>query len=379
MNNTSTDTDLMFSNIEPWSEPVSIAEVLTSISKMIKNCVVLSDHEANTIALWVVFTYCIDAANFAPILNITSPEKRCGKSTLAALLRRLVYRPIVASNITPAALYRTIDKWFPTLIIDESDSFLSLQEELRGILNSGHSRDLAYVIRCIGRDHEPKQFKTWCAKIIVGIGDLPETIADRSIIIRLRRKLINDEIQSFRRYSMDETNELIRKCIRFRNDSLEQIKTVKLVLSGLQDDRMVDNWEPLFSIACLAGDEWMQHAKDAAVFLSKTDNEPLSVGVELLQDIKNIFTIKDLWGMYTYELIQELCSDLEAPWLTYNNGKQLTPRQLAKKLKDFDIYSKDMRLPPFNKNLKGYLLEDFTEAFDRYIPVKRDSVTNVSE
>jgi putative DNA primase/helicase len=288
------DNSSMFINIEPWPEPVSPADLLNNISAIISKCIVLSDHEANAIALWVIFTYCIDAANVAPILNITSPEKRCGKSTLAALLIRLVYRPIAASNITPAALFRTIEKWSPTLVIDEGDSFIGLNEELRGILNSGHYRYLAYTIRCTGKDHEPKQFKTWCAKIIAGIGNIPETIADRSIIIRLRRKLANDKIQSLRRYSVDEINELNRKCIRFKEDFLEKIKNMNFTFPENMKDRVADNWGTLFSIAYLGGDDWVKRANEAAIALSKTDNELVSTGVELLQDIKNIFITKNL-------------------------------------------------------------------------------------
>ncbi|HSW69779.1 MAG TPA: DUF3631 domain-containing protein [Gammaproteobacteria bacterium] len=368
MDKMSRDDGFASCKIEPHPEPVLLAELLTNISQIIKNCVVLSEQEADAIALWVVFTYCIDAVNFAPILNITSPEKRCGKSTLAALLTRLVYKPIVASNITPAALFRIIEKLSPTLIIDESDSFLNLNEELRGILNSGHSRDLAYIIRCDGKNYDPKQFKTWCAKVIVGIGNMPDTIADRSIIVRLRRKLVGDTIQSFRRYSNAEINELISKCLRFRNDSLEQIKNIQVLIPESLHDRSADNWEPLLSIAYLAGEEWIKRANEAAIYHSKLDAEVISTGVELLQDIKNIFNTKELWGMYTYELINELCADLEAPWATYNRGNPLSPRQLAKKLKEFDIRSKDMRLPPAKKNAKGYLLKDFEEAFTRYIP-----------
>jgi len=371
MNNTSLlDSEEMFCAVEPWPEPVSLSELLTDISCKIKNCVVLSsDHEANAISLWVIFTYCIDAVSFAPILNITSPEKRCGKSTLASLLTRLVYKPIAASNISTAAIFRTIEKWSPTLIIDESDSFLSLNEETRGILNSGHSRDLAYTIRCTGKNHEPKRFKTWCAKIIAGIGNIPETIADRSIIIKLKRKLVEDKIQSFRRYSTVEINELVSKCVRFKEDALEQIKNISVSLPESLNDRVNNNWEPLFSIANMAGDEWLKRASEAAIYLSKKENESLSAGVELLQDIKTIFDTKNLIeGIYTHELISELCSDLEAPWATYNRGKPLTPRQLAKKLKEFNICSKDMRLPPYSKNLKGYTLKDFEEPFTRYIP-----------
>lgn len=368
MNNTYHDDSGMFVKIDPYPEPVILSNLLGEISSIVKNCVVLSNEEANAIALWVIFSYCMDAANFAPILNITSPEKRCGKSTLAALLTRLVYRPIAVSNITVAALFRSIEKWSPTLIIDEGDSFVGLNEELRGILNSGHSKDLAYTIRCVGKNHEPTRFKTWCAKVIVGIGSLPDTVTDRSIVIQLKRKLVEDEVKNFRNYPASEIKILVSKCMRFREDSLTQLEQLNVTMPQSLSDRAANNWEPLFAIAYLAGEEWTQYVHEAAVYLSKTANESISTSVELLRDIKNIFYERHFEGMYTCELIKALCDDIEAPWLTYDRGKPLSARQLAQQLKEFGIRSKDMRLPPRNQNWKGYLLQDFQEAFTRYIP-----------
>jgi len=64
-------------------------------------------------------TWFIDVVRVAPLAVITSPEKRCGKTLLLSLMGRLVARAITASNISPAALFRTIDAWQPTLLIDE--------------------------------------------------------------------------------------------------------------------------------------------------------------------------------------------------------------------------------------------------------------------
>lgn len=74
--------------------------------------------------LWIAMTWIIEMIDVAPLVIITAPEKRCGKSQLLSLMGKLVFRPLTASNITPAALFRTIDAWKPTLLIDETDAFM---------------------------------------------------------------------------------------------------------------------------------------------------------------------------------------------------------------------------------------------------------------
>jgi hypothetical protein len=114
----------------------------------------------------------VRGAAASPLLALTSPEKRCGKTTTLSLLTRLVPRPLLSSNISPAALFRIVEKYCPTLLIDEADSFLRDKEELRGILNSGHTRDAAYVVRTVGDDKEPCRFSTWAPKAVALIGRL---------------------------------------------------------------------------------------------------------------------------------------------------------------------------------------------------------------
>jgi putative DNA primase/helicase len=74
------------------------------------------------------------------------------------------------------------------LLLDEADTFVDGNEELRGILNSGHTGDQAYVIRCNPVTLEPERFSVWCPKSIALIGSLSGTLADRSIEIRMERK-----------------------------------------------------------------------------------------------------------------------------------------------------------------------------------------------
>src|SRR5208337_3273992 len=124
----------------------------------------------------------LDAAEATPRLALLSPQKRCGKSKVLDLLFQLVQRPLATSNVTAAALFRTIDACQPTFLIDEVDTFGKDKPDLRGVLNSGHTRANAWVIRGGGDHREPQRFSTWCTVAYAAIGKLPDTWMDRSIV-----------------------------------------------------------------------------------------------------------------------------------------------------------------------------------------------------
>jgi hypothetical protein len=130
---------------------------------------------ADAAALWVVHAWTIDASDISPFFVLVSPTKRCGKTSMLILLMYLTPKSELASNISPSALFRYIEHTHPTLLIDEADSFVGASEEMRGILNSGHTRIAANVIRNveINGEHKPKRFSVWAAKAIATIRDLP--------------------------------------------------------------------------------------------------------------------------------------------------------------------------------------------------------------
>ena len=134
----------------------------------------------------------------SPILAILSPEKRCGKTTLLELLASFVLRPLPTANMTPATVFRGIESYRPTLLVDEADTFIRNSDELRGVLNSGHRRGMAFVLRTVGDDYAVKTFSTWCPKAMAAIGRLPETLQDRSIVISLRRRAAHETVEGFR-------------------------------------------------------------------------------------------------------------------------------------------------------------------------------------
>jgi putative DNA primase/helicase len=182
---------------EPWPEPVNGADLLDALATNVRRHVVLFEHAADTGALWVVHTYLLDCFGISPRPAITSPEKGCGKTTLLDVLSRLASRPLSAANASAAAIFRVVELQRPTLLIDEADTFLPENDELRGILNSGH-RQAGSVIRTVGEDFEPRSFSTYSACAIALIGKLPATLADRSVRIELRRRRADEAIEPFR-------------------------------------------------------------------------------------------------------------------------------------------------------------------------------------
>lgn len=355
----------IFEEVSPWPEPVDGAELLDDIVAAYQRHVITEKETLQAAALWVMFTWMIDVVQIAPIANITAPEKRCGKSELLAALGRLVYQPLPVSNISSAPLFRCIELWRPTLLIDEVDAFLRENEEARGILNAGFSRDAAFVIRCVGDDHIPTRFNVWGAKALCGIGKIADTLADRSIPLRMRRAKPGERAERLRHSDPKLWADLRSRIARFAQDNREAIGSLKPTpIQGL-NDRANDCWEPLLAVAEQAGGHWPKTARYAAIALHGLEGEAPSVGVELLADIKAVFDDKKVTKIFSATLLDALVADDEAPWATWNRGKPMTGRQLAGRLAEFGIKSGTVRQGFDTK--KGFSIEQFRDAFDRYL------------
>ncbi|MBU6428099.1 MAG: DUF3631 domain-containing protein [Cyanobacteria bacterium REEB65] len=303
---------------EPWPDPVDGAALLTELAATVRRFIVLSEHKARALALWSVHTHAIEAAAVTPILALVSPQKRCGKTTALSLAIRLSARPLVASNISPAAVFRIIEEWRPTLLIDEADTFIKDNEELRGVLNSGHTRDTAYVLRMekVGEGFEPRRFTTWAAKAIAMIGRLPDTLADRSIEIALERKLPSERVEKLRHAGPELFIRLAAQAARWALDNCDRLRSARPALPDRLHDRAADNWEPLLAIADLAGEAWPRLARDAALALSGEEAavEADSLATRLLRDMRPIVEDYQGDGIPTAVLLDKLNAIEEAPW-----------------------------------------------------------------
>ena len=358
----------LFPEVKPYSKPVDGAELVAEIKVIINRYMVLPQYTDEAIAYWVLFTYGVNYFNFSPRLVIFSPEMRCGKSTLLSILQSLCYKSLKFSSITAAALFRTIEAYQPTILIDEADTFLRSDEGLRGIINDGHRRH-GQVIRTTGDKYLPVPFKVFSACAIAGIGRLSPTIMDRAIIIGLKRKLETEKKERLRPMFLEnEVKELQSKCMRFMQDNEAVLSDPATPLEIPQElnDRAADNWEPLLLIADRISVEAGEQLRKIAIAISNRSKEydSASLTTLLLSDIRQIFAEQNKEWISSLELCEYLCSREGAPWAEYK-GKGLTVNNLAYLLRDFNIHTTQKMTA--NGNKKVYLRENFQDAFGRYL------------
>jgi putative DNA primase/helicase len=279
-------------------------------------------------------------------------------------LNALCYRALSASNVTGPTVFRVIEKYHPCLVLDEQDTYMPEDECLRGIINSGHTRQTAFVLRCNINTLEPECFSTWCPKIIGGIGRLPDTLQDRAVAIDLKRKLATETTKRLTLNFNDECLGLRRKCLRWCQDYEHKLKHANPQLPNIDNDRALDNWTPLLAIADLIGGSWPEKVRSAMVkFEGQKDDD--NIRIILLQDIKKVFDERGCKRLWTQDLLAALISVDDRPWCEWKKGKPITPVGLAKMLKPFGIASVQIRQN--DKNKKGYEFEQFKDVFDRYI------------
>ncbi len=368
---------LRFADPDPWPEAVDGAALLDDLAHIYRRFVSLPDGGAEALALWIVFTYALDAFDVAPILALCSPLKRCGKTTTEDLTAALAKRPLAAANITVAALYRTVEQFAPTLIVDEADTFLLTNLALRGIINSGHTRATAFVIRTAG--HEPRLFSTWGARMIALIGRLPATLEDRAIVLPMRRRAPGEPVDRIRRTDLRRhLDPLRRRAVRWVADHRAALQAADPAMPEELDDRQADNWRPLLAIADEAGGAWPDLACSAARTLSGAVVEAdTAAPVQLLADLYDLFATTRADKLATAAIIRHLIMLEERPWADYAEGRPLTPRHLAKLLEGFRIKAKQIRQGADTR--KGYLRSDLSDAFRRYLPASRSDTPETAQ
>ncbi len=367
-----------FEDVELWPESVNGADVLSEVAETFFRYIALPDGAADALALWCAHTHVYDVFDCSPRLNVSSPDKQCGKTTCRDLVAKLVPRPLQTENLTVAVLFRLIEAYVPTILADECDGWLRDKEELRSLLNAGHKRG-GVVPRCVGEKHEVRNFRVFAPAMLCGIGSLPETLHDRSIEIRLRRAKPSELRERFDSRRTQREQELCRKLARVCADSRAALEACDPVLPPGVFNRLADNWRPLFAIAEVVGGDWPQRAVASfAKLTSKQDPDTQGIGVMLLADIQVVLNKAKGERIFSRVLVEKLCSMTDRPWSEAHRGKAITEVWLARRLRPFDVHSKDVRIG--KNHAKGYEAADFAEAFERYLyrpeEFKRDNVTS---
>ncbi|MGG5890182.1 DUF3631 domain-containing protein [Falsiroseomonas sp. HC035] len=362
-------------DVEPWQDAVAGDKLLTGLAGVIRRHVILPAAAADCIALWIAHTWVAERFQHTPRLGIGSPAKRCGKSTLLDVLRATCKRTLKADNISASGVFRTVEALREegglTLLVDEADSFLGDNEELRGILNSGFERsgEVVRVVELKG-EYKPVRFATFCPVALAGIGKLPDTLADRCVPITLQRKSAAETVTKLRAPgARDALHMATRHLARWSLDRGPHLPLDPAVPEAM-GDREGDISIPLLSIADDAGGDWPARARRALldVFGHRNAAEGnAEVGALLLSDLRRLFSEKGAARVPTTDIIGALEQMDERPWPEWKNGKPMTPVQLAHALSPFGVRPTTYR-PPGGAPVKGYQRDHFAEAWTRYLP-----------
>lgn len=344
------------------------AELAGAIRYEIQKHILMGEASADVLTLWTLYTYLFDCFEWAPYIYITSPVYGCGKSTLRRLLERLTRRSMHTSEGSAPSMFRTISAKRPTFFIDEWDQLSrQTQENVMSILNSGALYD-GTVTRCHPETLEPEVFRTFCPKMILGIGGTKLSAATRSRLIELpiQRAMASDGLVRLKWY--DGTPLRARSALWARS-----VRNWAIVTEPAMDAatlRSRDVWEPLCVVAEACGPEWVARAREAAAALAGVNEggESPPVAVALLHGAAAAFS-------------QLGATTLRSREITYNLGVtgcygSVTPTFLAAKLGLFGIRPALIR---FDDGVaRGYKVEQFAEPCRRYPPPPIQSVTPVT-
>jgi hypothetical protein len=345
------------------------AALLDALLAALVRYVILPDrHAADAVALWIAATHAQPAWAHAPRLVIRAPEKRCGKSRLLDIVEATCHVPFITVNSSPAAVYRSITDDPPTLLVDEADTIFGPKadgnEDLRGLLNAGHQRNRP-AKRYDANTNRVESIPTFAMAALAGIGAMPDTIEDRAVIVRMRRRGPGETVAPYR-HKRDRPP--LRKLAADLSDWLRaDLPALEAAEPPMPvEDRAADTWEPLVVVADHAGGTWPDRARAAALALTAEadDNGQTSIRLRLLTDCRTAFGTDT--ALPTAALLDRLKADPEAPWHEHGPAG-LTAMKLATILREYDIRSANIRFLD-GTQAKGYRRADFTDAWARYCP-----------
>jgi putative DNA primase/helicase len=385
----STESDLVLADPEPWATEVDGRALFTEIVSLIHRHVVLKPEQADTTAAWVFYSYVFDRLRFAPILLLTSATKRCGKSTLMELVSGLVSRSLSVANISAASIYRVIEAAHPTLLIDEADTFLSAGDEVAGILNSGHTKAMAFVVRIEKNDlgeMTPKKFSTFCPKLVGMIG-LPKSDAllDRCLMIRLERAVGGASIRPLPPDVFEEFLPLRQKLVRWAQDHVEGLALNYALLPRGSNDRAQNNWSVLASVAQKIHPSVLEEIEKAYTALGDAAAEVVEDAPQNLLEAFFEVAMRQLGKdgfrqvmanpyeplpnnkclLASENLVVELNKMTHESWVDQNNGKGLTVHRLGKMLNPFGVKADRGRIKHENPK-RGYRVAVLIPIWQRY-------------
>jgi putative DNA primase/helicase len=356
--------------VEPWDAEVDGDTLLTNLVECIQRHMIVSHYQAVAVALWIVMTWAHgEAATHSPVLLVTSAVPGEGKTQLLGLISFLACRGFVITDPTPASIYQFAETYEPTLCIDDADDIFAGAQKLRAVINSSWVKNTAFVTRGTARG-KARRYTIWCPKAFGMIGrKMPASTLERCIIVEIKKKLPDEQVEKFRQVDRSEFEILRRQSLRWTADNMSDLRETASKLSdgfGGVYNRASDNWTLQIAIAHLAGGKWPELALGAATATAAAitaDNKALPV--QLLGDIRDVFENLGITKIHSDPLTAALVALEDRPWAHFRGNRPLTKWQLAALLKPFKISPDSVRVD--DTILNGYHLRQFDDAFARYL------------
>lgn len=360
-------------SLQPEGHPLD--EVESFLARFV---VYPTEHARIAHTLWIAHTWFMDEWDSTPRIAFLSPEPGSGKSRALEVTEPLVPRALHAVNASPAALFRKVsdDDGRPTILFDEIDTVFGPKakdnEDVRGMLNAGHRKG-ATALRCVirGRTVDTEELPAYCAVALAGLDDLPDTIMTRSVVVRMRRRAPGEQVEPWRmRLNGPEGAEIGDRLREWSSLNRHALNWPDLP-AGIED-RNADVWEALLAVADLAGGDWPERARVAAVSLvTSSADRGGSLGVILLRDLKDIFDGAE--RLPTEAILEQLHELDESPWADLR-GKPLDARGLARRLAKYDVRPKVYREGA--GTVRGYQAADLADPWSRYVTDKPSTENN---
>lgn len=346
-------------------------------------CVLPTEADHVAVALWIAHAHMVEHFHTTPRLALLSPEPGSGKTRVLEVLHLLTPEPMFVFSASVAAIFRTMAQQQTTLLFDEIDAVFGRRgkddqhEDLRALLNVGY-RNGAKIPRCVGAQHDVQHFDVFAAVALAGLGDLPDTIMTRSVIVKMRRRAPHERVEPFRLREHEHQGHAIRD--HLAQWAAEVGQDAGASWPAMPDgvvDRPAEVWEPLLAVAEVAGGEWPERARAACIEICGTrGNRGQSLGVRLLVDLRTVFGGED--ALSTDEILARLTGEkphgddaegepaflANAPWGDLK-GAPLDARGLANLLRRYDVAPAKVRAAG-GKPLQGYRRADLWDSWQRY-------------
>jgi putative DNA primase/helicase len=351
--------------------------VARKVARFLTTYVVMTPAEAVVVTAWVMAAWLAEVWDEFPHLAITSPEKRCGKTTLLSLVGMLCPNPSQTMNMSAAVLYRLIEKEGPalTILLDEAQSLARLGSEqahaIREIFCAGTGRNAA-VYRCVGDDHDVGEFRVYCPKALAAIGGVDGVLADRCLGVRLWRKTGADRVIRFRRRQVEgPAGELAAKLADWAQGSRRLVEAAYDKAEGfdLDNDRLADLLLPLQAVLSAPGTgSWAVRVLEhyARELEQAEAQERLQTpGTQLLAACRQVLARHGDEHVSTDLLLAYLHCLPGEPWAKYSqHDKPLNAKQLSDLLRPYGIR------PVLDRRRagRGYYKAAFAQAWATLLP-----------